>query len=257
MRPAIPAGTCALLSVLLFGQQPTCDRGLESHASGPHAYKRRGDRCEGIYVQQVGGTVLTLASLTESFEDYATAAGGPPLTVEWSSFDSSTVVLRAQGIKHDLYYRMDATRAAVPSTYRWPSDVLAARRIPRRDVGVLAWIRTRLGGVERSIYLPLRIGQRQPPARGGAYELVVFPALPLKEVYLTVTQVDSGGEDIRVIHNARALHYGLYPAERPVRVKLDNLGAAGIYRVSIGAELAANRSVSLEQWIYHANGSAH
>jgi len=257
MQRAIAMGTCALLGALLFGQQPECDRGLERRASGPHAYKARGDRCEGIYVQQVGGTVLTRASLTESFEDYSTAAGGPPLIVEWSALDSGTVVLRAQGIKHDLYYRMDATRPAVPSTYRWPSDVLAARSIPRRDVGVLAWTRTRLAGVERTIYLPLRIGQKRPPARADVYELVVFPALQLKEVYLTVAQVDSAGQDIRVIRSARPLHYGLYPAERPVRIKLDSLGPAGIYRVSIGAELAANRSVSLEQWIYHANGSAH
>jgi len=243
-----------LLGGGLVVQEPVCDRGLEHRASGPHGYRLRGDRCEGIYVKQVGGTVLTLASLTESFEDYAVTHGSAPLTLEWTAPDSGMVVLRAQGIKRDLYYRMDATRPAATGAYRWPSDVLTARGIARRDVGVLAWTRATLGGTERIIYLPLRIGQRGEPARADVYELVLFPAAPLREVYLTVAEVDSAGHDTRLIHNSRPLHYGFYPAERPVRIKLENLGQSGIYRVSVGAELALNRSVALEQWIYRPHG---
>ncbi len=56
-------------------QEDPCDRGLEGLARGPHGYALRGDRCEGIYAQQVAGTTLILASLTQSFEDYDLTSG--------------------------------------------------------------------------------------------------------------------------------------------------------------------------------------
>lgn len=234
-------------------QEPPCDPGLQSRARGPHGYRLRGDRCEGIYVQQVSGTVLALASLTESFEEYGLAAGGPALTVEWTAPNGGNVRLRAQGIKRDLYYRMDTVRPSAPATYRWPSDILAAQRVAKRDVGVLGWTRRTLGDVERDVYLPLRIGQRAAPSRADAYELVLFPTVTLKEVYLTLTQVDGAGRPSRVVREGAPLQYGYYPAERPVRITVANLGGAGIYHVEIGAELASAGSVALEHWIYHAN----
>jgi hypothetical protein len=235
-------------------QDSACDEGLVDKAYGPHGYALRGDRCEGIYVQQVGGTVLALASLTESFEDYSLASGAP-LTVEWTGPAEQGVRLRARGIKHGLFYRMDTVRHPGAQSYSWPSDVLAAQHLSRKDIGVLAWTRRALGGVERDVYVPLRIAQDSAPARAPTYSLVVFPAVTLREVYVTVAMVDSYGHRVRVVQEGTPLDYGSYPAERPVRVRLPNLGEAGIYQVEIGAELASGGAATVSCFIYHARAS--
>jgi len=236
-------------------QDSTCDAGLVGNA-GPHGYTLRGDRCEGIYVQQVGGTLLALASLTESFQDYSLGSGAP-LIVEWTlaALGDQGVRLRARGIRHGLFYRMDTVRPARAESYQWPLEVLAAQHVSRRDIGVLAWTRHSLGGVARDVYLPLRIGQDSAPARAATYELVLFPAVVLREVYVTVTKVDSTGHPARIVQQGTALDYGHYPAERPVRVKLPNLGEAGIYQVDVGAELASGGSTAVSYFIYHARGA--
>src|SRR5258706_751900 len=152
MQPLVRVAFLLLAGALcrtarVSGQQLACDPALLERAQGPHGYKKRGDRCEGIYAQDVGGDPLILASLTESFEDYTPSEDGdPPLTIECTPLDVGPVTLRAQGMKRELYYQMDAGPPSVPTRYEWPSDVLAARHIPRRDLGVLGWTRRAIGG---------------------------------------------------------------------------------------------------------------
>lgn len=141
-------------------QESPCDRGLEGRARGPLGYALRGDRCEGMYVEQVAGTALWLASLTRIFENYDLSPN-QALLVEWDAPDSGTILLRAQGIKHDLYYRMDAARPLASHSYRWPSDLLAAQHITREDIGVLVdsptHRRSRAGGLSPASHHPAAI----------------------------------------------------------------------------------------------------
>jgi len=234
-------------------QEDPCDVGLLSLARGPQGYAVRQDRCEGIYARPVGGTALMLASLTESFEDYDLKSGDD-LVVEWTAPATGSVHLRAQGVKRDLYYRMDAAGSAQAPAYRWHSDVLAAQHIPRADIGVLGWTGYSVAGVNRDVYLPLRVRQHHPPGPAGVYDLVLFPVVELKEVYVSLAAVGPDGRPTRFIKQGEPLSYGYYPPERPVSVRLRNLGAAGIYYVEIGATLLSGGSATLTQWIYHSHG---
>ena len=202
-------------------QSSPCDKVLEALAHGPHGYGRRGDRCEGIYAQQVSGSALWIASLTKSFEDYDLSSAAD-LIVEWTAPDSAGVQLRAQGIKPDLYYRMDAVSPAASHSFRWPSDLLAAQRIPRGDLGVVGWTHYTVGGVDRNLLLPLSIRQRRSVAEADSYDLVLFPTVELKEVYVSLAAVGPDGRPTRVILQGKPLHYGYYPAENPVHIRIRN-----------------------------------
>jgi hypothetical protein len=239
-------------------QQPVCDPSLEERARGPHGYRQRKDRCEGIYAQDVGGDPLIFASLTESFDDYTPSEdGNPPLTIEWTPLGSGTVELRAVGMKRDLYYQMDTGRPAASARYSWPSDVLAARHIARPQLGVLGWIRRPLGAVERDVYLPLRIAQGKEPAHNATYELTLFPTAPLTEVFLSVAQVDDSGRVLRTVRSGKALGYEDYPAQQPIHIPLGDLGSRGIYQVEIGAVLESGSSITLKHWFYHGGPVPH
>lgn len=87
----------ACLFVLLWASQVQpvraanpCDPGLIQDKSNPYGYRLRGDRCEGIYVQEVSCAPLTIASWTESFDDYNLSSGAA-LMIEWTTPSSSGV----------------------------------------------------------------------------------------------------------------------------------------------------------------------
>src|SRR5919108_743620 len=92
------------------GQESYCDPYLGQVSDNPYGYRMRGDRCEGIYIKEVSTTILLVASLTESFEDYDLNSS-KPLLIEWNKASGDGVVrLRAQGLRRRLYYRMDTVR---------------------------------------------------------------------------------------------------------------------------------------------------
>jgi hypothetical protein len=232
-------------------QALTCDTVLQGLAHGPHGYGPRGNRCEGIYTQQVSGSTLWVASLTRSFEEYDLTSTDD-LIVEWAAPDGAGVLLRAQGIKPDLYYRMDAVSPAASHAFTWPSDLLAAQRIPQGDIGVVGWTRYKLGGVDHVLLLPLSIRQHRAAAEADGYDLVLFPTEELKEVYVSLAALGADGRPTKVIQQDKPLRYGYYPAENPVHIRLRGLGDPGIYALQIGAELVAGEPAALTYWIYHA-----
>ena len=235
-------------------QESPCDQGLLALARGPHGYSLHGERCEGIYVQPVAGTVLWVASLTRAFESYDLTSGAD-LVVAWAAPQERGIRIRAQGIKHNLYYRMDAARPAAANVFHWPTDLLSAQNIRSADLGVLAWMRYPVGGAEQDVLVPLRISQRGAVPDTGAYDLVLFPMVALREVYLSVTALGPDGRSRRIITEGEPLRYGYYPPERPVHVVLRNLSDAGLYYIEIGAERTTGNPVTLRQWMYRPRGS--
>ena len=233
---------------------PPCDPSLPSPAGDPLGYRLRGDRCEGRYAKDVGNTTLTLGSLVESFVAIEPASKRP-LRVAWSAPPGvAPVWLRAQGLKRRLYYRMDTHAPAGATAYAWPSDVLAGMAPAAGDIGVLAWLRQRVDGMEREVYLPARVAYTDAPARSARYELVVVPGVQLDELTVAVNALDADGHTLRSVRAAEPLQYGYYPAERGIAISLPAawFGTAGHYQVQLAARLDAGGAASTDLWLYHA-----
>src|SRR5262249_4010591 len=116
-----------VLPGLLHGQATTaadpCDPKLVRAAQDPMRYERRGERCEGLYIQQVAGSAgLLVASFIESSGPFDIVAG-KPLPVAWSGAAQSSVRLRAIALRSRLYYRMDSERPGSPGVFEWPTDL--------------------------------------------------------------------------------------------------------------------------------------
>jgi hypothetical protein len=219
-------------------------------------YRLRGDRCEGRYAKDVGNTTLTLGSLVASFAAIEPASKRP-LRVTWSPPPGSAPVwLRAQGLKRRLYYRMDARSAAGAAAYAWPSDVLSGMAPGAGDIGLMAWVRQRVGdgAGEREVYLPVRVGYGDAaPVRATRYELVVVPGVQLAELLVAVNTLADDGRTLRSVHAAEPLHYGYYPAERGIAISLPEawFGTPGYYQVQLTARLDGGGAASTELWLYH------
>src|SRR5262245_41082574 len=96
----------ALIIPRALSQIQSCDPNLAQPEGHPYGYRLRGNRCEGVYVQQVDNTILVLASFTESFENYDLHAN-KDLLLQWNAPGNEEVRLRAFGLRRRLYYRMD------------------------------------------------------------------------------------------------------------------------------------------------------
>jgi hypothetical protein len=250
----------ALLNVLLFSLwmstpamgQEVCDTSLSAPQGSPHGYRLRGDRCEGIYVQELAGTTLKVAALIESFEDYS-LTGAQDLRVAWTPLGEGTVSLRAWGLKPRLYYRMDTTQSAARASYSWPTGILASLNIRRQDAGVLGWVQWDIGGIKQRVYLPLRISQQRDPVRSDSYQVVLLPGRQLSEVYIRLAPVYADGRLGKLLRDGEPLQYGHYPAERGIVIPISGAKVPGIYYLEIGADLAGGGVATTQLYFFHAD----
>ncbi len=259
-------GSCALPSMLLLAfpgatrafQAEPCDSALTKLATPVNGYRQRGDRCEGLYAQQVSGTTVFLASLTEAFEDYDLQSTDS-LTVQWSVPPSSTAALqlRAETLKHGRYYRMDTFRSLQAAAYRWPAGLLRAERIPRRELGVIGWTQVTIGNVASDLYVPLRIRQQHAASACGTYDVVLWPGEQLREVYVSLAPVGADGR-LGAFVRQDSLNYGFYPAESPIKFQLKQpqIGPPGLYYLKIGARLGSGGTSTKEYRLYLSGGPA-
>jgi hypothetical protein len=248
-------GVAVALPTLVGAQGPGCDPAVERNSRGGIlGYQSRGDHCEGLYATDVAATAMWVASLTEVFDDY-NLQDAAPLTLSWSAPAGAPVHLRAQGIRRDLYYRMDAERGGGSGEWAWSTDFLASQGIERADIGLLGWTREQAGGARHDVFVPLRVTQesRDHLRRGGSYELVIVPNVRLEEVYLSLAKVESVGAHPRggYLRNQEPLGERVYPTQRPIRIALEGMSEPGIYFVQVTATRGQGQPVTMDPfWIY-------
>jgi hypothetical protein len=249
--------SCLLLSSLqvsaLLAQSP-CDPALSQASTDRNGYRQRGDRCEGIYIQEVSSPALRVVSFTDSVENFKPESG-KNLRVEWSLPSATVPVhLRASALRSHLYYRFDTARPAGSASYDWSPSVLQALELTKRELGVLAWYTQPVGNTKRDVYLPVRIGQQGAPARAQRYRLVLVPGTELTEVFVTLSSVKPDGRPGTFVLRDQPLKRGFYPADRGISVPIIGLQAPGLYYLEISATLRAGGSSTDRLWFYHTGG---
>lgn len=240
----LPAGTA--------GAADLCDPNLPQDSKSPAAYHMRGDRCEGIYAQQVSAISVEVRSLVAGFEPFDPAKDGE-LALAWTAPPGSTqnVRLRAFSFKPRTYYRMDTAVPSVRGVYHWPSDVLASEKLGRDDLGLVAWIELPgPGGSTRPVFLPLRAGAGAAKGKDG-YEVSLVPSVKLSEVRVTVSRLDDKGNAVAVVQD-KELGFGYYPPALPTVFPTGKLGPAGFYRLVITAISKSGVPVEQDVELYHA-----
>lgn len=235
--------------------QTHCDPSLAPSTNHPYHYIERGDRCEGVYIQAVGGTTLALLSFTASLGEIDLKSG-QPLLLEWPAPPGDRdVQLRAQSMRRGLFYRMDTSVRRGDTRYRWPTDGLAAVKLARIDLGLVGLTRMTIGGVEQEVLLPLSANQSAgTQAAPAAYTVLLRPAVGLSEVFVSVAPLGPDGRAASGAAPARELGYGLYPADALIEVPIDARRKRGLYAVQIGARLRGGGSTTL-QFVFHQASS--
>jgi hypothetical protein len=251
---AICSALCLVLGLLPAGAAAAdslCDQSLPQDSKSPLAYHLRGDRCEGIYAQQVSSISIEVRSLVAGFGAFDPARN-EKLELAWTAppGNAGDVRLRAFSFKPRTYYRMDTAVPAARSAYHWPTNVLTSVDLGKDDLGLIAWIDLpRQGGATRPVYLPLRAGAGAAKGEAG-YEVFLVPSSRLSEVRLSVSRLDDKG-NVKDTLQDKELGIDYYPAATPTVFSTGKLGSAGFYRLVITAVPKAGLSVVQDIEIYH------
>jgi hypothetical protein len=242
---------------LLFAQEDLCDPGLKQNKDNPNGYRMRKDRCEGVYIQPVSSITshqIELVSLTTHFGDYDTKNNISPLIIEWTAPDDAEggdkVHLRTRALKRKLYYRMDTRQPLAKKSYEWPTNLLWALSIKREDIGVVGWTTLQLVP-EELIYLPLRISRKGNPNNAGSCRVVLLLKAKMKEIYVSLSQVDQRGKSVNFLRDDKPLEYGYYPAGKKIEFSLAELSQKGCYKLEIGAETESGGIDNISFYLYH------
>ena len=225
-----------------------CDPNLQQPRDDPNGYRLRGDRCEGVYIKEVAGTI-TVASLTEYVEDFNPSAG-PSLRAEWSALGNGSVHLRAYSLRHRLYYQMDSQRPAGSSSYDWPTNVLSPLNLKKAELGIVAFTSYQAGDKTHEVYLPVSIRQQAIAKNPGGYQLVLMPDAEVDNVFLTLAAVKNDGS-VGPSFKDWALGPGYYPAGRAIRIPIKQVKSPGIYFLKVSATFKAGGASTQPVWFYH------
>ena len=229
-----------------------CDPKLIPSSGDPLAYGRRGERCEGLYVLEVAGSAnLSLVAFTELGRAPAmTPEQG--LQVAWAGTPGKLPVhLRAISLRHATYYRMDVVRPEGSDRFEWPAaDVVARLNLSHAEIGILGWVEQTVGTRPNHVYVPVRFNNALEPAKG-LYVARVVPGVELSQLFITLATIGPDGRDEQYLKRDEPLNLGFYPAARPISVKLPELPAPGLYRVTLGGVLRSGGSATGTFVFYH------
>jgi hypothetical protein len=225
---------CLVLTMTWLFNQPVvarqkCDPDLKVRVGDPLGYRQRGDRCEGMFLEEVSGTLL-VASLHFPRGDFEPKSG-TTVRLQWSLPPAPQVQVQAVSMKPKVFFRMDAVRPGDSTSYVWPTDFPETVRLRGADIGLLTWADVPIGGRAQRVYSPVSVRDRS-----GAAELVLQPQSQLDEVYYSIVALNAqGGVEKSVVAEQKLP--GFHAAGQPIRIGLPALEPKRLYRVEIAARV--------------------
>lgn len=152
----ISFAVAALCATIAAAQDTNC-KGLPPLQDSQSGYQKRGDRCEGLYVANVGSHSLTAMSFSLGKIRYDL---NPLVKLEVSApGQKEPVNIRAVAIPPKTYYRMDAVLPA-GETKVWPvRDVLLPENLSDSRIGIFGW----KGSETAKTLVPLRVVPQDKP----------------------------------------------------------------------------------------------
>ena len=171
----------AILSALVTNTASSeiCTQPTLRPVSGYMGYQKRGERWEGLFVQEVAGAgEMRIVSYGSDLAEGV--IGSQPLELSWKmpALAAACGNLRAVSRRSGHYYQMDA--GLVPkSSFQWPTELLRSETMRGGEIGLTAWLKSQ---DSKTIYLPVSVNG------GDNFRLLIEPGVELSEVYFTVSR---------------------------------------------------------------------
>jgi hypothetical protein len=218
------AAFCFTAPAGVFAQNCKDLPALQDSQSG---YQKRGDRCEGLYVANVGAHSLTAMSFSLGRIRFDLA---PAVKLQVSApGQKQPVNIRAVAIPPKTYYRMDAVLAG-GATMVWPvRDVLLRENLSDSRIGIFAW----KGTESAKTLIPVRVVADDKAAKAAAPFLTIEASFDAQQVqWRWAPAKDSGCQKFSPWQNA--IDHPV-TASWPIAIKLGAL-PAGVHCLETAAQ---------------------
>ncbi len=202
----------AALSIVPAGAgQAACPEKESGDGGVSVTYANRGDRCEGLFRQQVAASAqLTLLGV-HSHEPLFTAGSGKPLTVAtaYRGGSAASLNLRVLSSRTRLYYRMD-TSFAPGTRFLWKRDVIDDPSVRLQPTEMKALLCEGSCSSREPVVAPVSISESaQTPPKQGGITFWFRAAVELKQLFVTI---ENQGSKTAVMKNEDVLEGRLLPA---------------------------------------------
>lgn len=227
-----------------------CDNTIRPVADTSVSYRPRPrinpNRCEGLY-QLPRNATMSIALI--SLIDTTGTGSSPDLTLRWTPTEHpSTVTIRVDALRTDLYYRLDTQVSADSAHFRWPRALLSSRRVSPQELIATAYTMTDVPDAgEWRVFLPVRLETAAPLHGDGCYIALVRSDVQLRDVSFRLDRFS--GRTFEPIA-ARSLPQRIFAERRAIRLPLPCLSRRGFYRVEVRA-----RGVDALSFVIFAGGS--
>lgn len=221
-----------------------CDPMIKQNPEDPQGYQARNEQiCEGMYATEVSSLGLMLASFTAPLHGIDMARE-TRLRFAWKAALAGEVRIRIDSLRPRVYYRMDAVRPHDQSDLLWTNSIPARNALRTGELGLLA---TQADSSGNLVYLPLRVSHEDQAPTSGPWVVSVISGTELEEVYWSLSQTGEAG----FIVYDEPLAQKPYPANQPIAIRLDQVAEAGIYELTISAELRGGAVDTLKVSFHH------
>jgi hypothetical protein len=264
--------------VLTISQAQFCDPELQTPQGDPNAYQDREpgseNRCEGIYLQDVASSAISLTSFTINYDDFSDKYPDS-LFLTWMMPEENLakpidkVHLRADSQVFKLYYRMDTVypletteneNNTKENIFNWSTQVVKNLQLTKAELGISAWLPAQLppdttDGIKRDVYLPLSILTSKGIGPSSTnYSVVVMPSSELTAIKYKIMPTTIDGyvnDDENQMIKSDKLEDEYYPSGQPVPITFSLDVPKGVYYLEIEVTRTNSKKSHLEIWFYH------
>jgi len=216
------------------GAASFCDPGLPADTKSPLSYQMRGDRCEGLYAQQVSSVSVEVRSLIASFGPFDPATD-KELVLSWTEPPGAqgTVRLRVFSFKTGHLLPNGYSRGRRQGLLSLALRCSGLARPAQQDLGLVAWMdlsRPEGATPHGPPAAPRRKQQSERRLRG-----LSFPFGPSQRGPFDHQPARCSRPSVAVLRKDEELGFGHYPSHVPTVLSTKKLGPAGFYRLAVTA----------------------
>jgi len=220
-----------------------CNPAVPKSWSDPKlAYRERGNRCEGLYSQQIAAP--SKVEIVGFFQHPPVVEPGSevPLRVKIGE-SNSPVQIQAVSLRYRHFYRMDTRLAPGQANFLWPRSILNSREVSlnKRELAILACISTCRSTGSRSMMkiLPVSLTDERRNIKPKSY-LMFRASVRLKSLWLRISRLP----DREVLGQANVLGGRRLAAGEPFRVPVSALRYGSRYLLQVRAVPASSGASS-------------
>ena len=227
------------------GPAAPCDPRIQVDPRNPASYRPiDGDRCEGIYKQQVSASGVAIVSFTSPYADLMLDAS-TTVRLEWPAQPNGQIEIAIVSLRPGLTYRGDIlTRTASEGVYVWPATEAAKYSLKLSQLGFVATLRPSRA-FPRAALLPLGVNQRD---RRVPYQMTLLSNVAGAKLGLSVAQANAQGRRGEFI--LRDAPQTPSDGAKPVHLSLPDVPQPGFYFLRLGVRYPNGIPDTVERYFF-------